>query len=642
MSTVNITSKFKVLGLAIAGTIASASALAQDVYALHTMTTEQASAHLSDRKVIVKFNDPTVLGGLYTNPRFERLKQQNPALVQTQYASVVPLQHETKNALSVLAQVEYDTGIKLKAIHTLRNYGLFKMSASDLDNEALADRLTAHPAIAEVAVDEKVKLHQSDDPFEGLRVKPQTINPSVTSDPYYQNQTVHYRQNRSLNGAASVERARRLLDTHLATTSNKVNIVILDSGKLPHEDITWADGYNFINDTEGGLDKQEATDQDGNTVYKVSGHGLAVAGVIGATNNNNLGVRGILPHNSVNLIPAAAVNDYAGSTWDIYRAIAWSVGRTDLLDDPNLPEAPFKADVINMSIGGFSQCANWEYGNFLQEAVDAAVEEGAVLVASAGNESYVANYNSPASCNDVITVGALDAYGEPTTFTNFGEGIDVMALGQTVYTPIKDSSDWQEEEHSQYGGTNGTSFSAPVVAALAGMLKLVKPELSPVEVEQIIERTATPLTKTRTGFEHACASIGCGYGAVNFERAMQYLLDPLSIELRPAAHYFDSTSTQASIDDRAYYEAWMGMDVCDAFVIPTLVNEVDAFEYQVFGSSSENFDEEESTLIETRTGSDILVDKSTHDHYFVRVSNDSGSRVHAVEFVDKSKPVYCE
>lgn len=640
--TANTALKVKVLGLAIAAGVASSSTIAQDIKTLHTMSAKEASAHLSDREIIVKFNDQTVLQGLYTNPAFERTKQRNPAAVQTQYASLAPLKHETTHALNVLSNIEYDTGIKLKAVHTLKNYGLFKISASDLNNEDLAELLVAHSAIAEVSVNERVKLYQSQDPFEGFRIKPQTVNPSVTSDPYYQNQTLHYRQSRSFNGAASVERARRLLDEHIADSTDKVNIVILDSGKTPHEDISWTDGYDFANDEEGGWDKQPVTDQDGNQTYHVTGHGLAVAGVIAPTSDNGVGVRGILPHNNVNLIPATAVNDYFGSTFDIYRAVIWSVGRNDLLDDPSIPEVPFKADIINMSIGGFAQCANWQYSSFLQDAVDTAVDEGAVVVAAAGNEAYVANYNSPASCNNTITVGALDAYGEPTDFTNYGEGIDVMALGQTVYSPIIDNSEWKEEDHSSYGGVNGTSFSSPVVAGLVGMIKLVKPDLSPLEIEQVIERTATPLTKTRTGFTHACASIGCGYGAVNFERAMQYLIDPLSVDLRPATHYFDATVTQASIDDRAYYEAWMGMDVCDAFVIPTLVNGVDSFEYEVFGSSAEAFDEGEATLIETRTGSDILVDKSAHDHYFVRASNNSSSRVHAVEFVDKSKPVYCE
>jgi len=621
---------------------------AQSVYDLSEMSRSEASQYLSDKEIIVKFSDQAVHDGLYTNPRFERVKSQGESLLAQQYGDLVPTKQELQYSLSTLEEIEQYTGLKMKAVNSVRDYVLLQISETDLEGEELVEYLYNTGYFQSVALNERFKLQQVS-PLDGGDYKSMMINPNKSNDPYYQNQTVFYEQNRSLNGAASVERARDLLAKNFSLSGKEVNIAVIDSGSTEHEDINWVDGFNFITDEADGRDRQEVVDENGDTQYHVTGHGLAVAGVFGAINNNNFGTKGILPVYAdgsgakVNIIPIVAVNDHSGSTFDIYRSILWAVKADDVLNDPNIPTNENKADVINMSIGGFSQCGNYEYSSFLQEAVDIAVNNNAVVVAAAGNEAYMANNNSPASCNNVITVGALDAYGEPTTFTNYGEGIDVMALGKTVYSPIKDGDTYKEDDHTSYGGVNGTSFSAPVVSGLAAMLKLIDRDLTPVEIESIIERTATPLVTTRSDFMHSCNQIGCGYGAVNFEKAINQFVNPIDNAQTQAESYLTRLSDNVTLSDKPLYDSLLEIDSCDAYILRTTVNNKKAeLSYTVYGGSSEGLTPENGTIYDARVGSDMLIDRTAYKHFVAEIEHANGTKVvRDITFADETLPQFC-
>ena len=621
---------------------------AQSVYELDSMTTQEAKPFLSNVEVIVGFSDKSVHKGLYTTPNFQKAKKLGGNALYAKYGNLVPTEQEKDYSLSVLSSIEQTTGIKMKAVNSVKGYTLLSISSTDLEGEELVEYLYNTGYFDSVAINEKFNLKgqlTGDDNY-----APMTINPNKSNDKYYQNQSIFYEQNRSLNGAASVEKARDILKENFSVTGKEVNIAVIDSGSTPHEDINWVDGFNFITDEPDGRDRQEVTDQDGNTQYHVTGHGLAVAGVFGAINNNNVGTKGILPvfndgtGATVNIVPIVAVNDYFGSTFDIYRSILWAVQADDLINDPAIPSNPYKADVINMSIGGFAQCGNYEYSSFLQEAVDVAYNNNAVVVAAAGNESYVANNNSPASCNNVITVGAIDVYGEPTTFTNCGEGIDVMALGQTVYSPIKDSENYKEDDHSSYGGVNGTSFSSPVVAGLAAMMKLIDRDLTPRAIESIIERTSTPLVRTKSDFMHSCNKIGCGYGAVNFEKAMNYFINPILNASTTAVSYLTSMADNVTQSDKVIYDGVLGFDSCDAYILRTTVNNVKPdMSYVVYGSDDPNLNTENSIIYDARTGSDMLIDRSIFEYFLVQVEHANGSKlVKTLSFEEYTKPDFCQ
>jgi hypothetical protein len=153
-----------------------------------------------------------------------------------------------------------------------------------------------------------------------------------------------------------------------------------------------------------------------------------------------------------------------------------------------VPANPNPARVINLSLGGSGACAQ-----AIQEAVDDALAQGAVVVASAGNEADDAANHAPANCSGVITVAALNVAGERAFYSNFGTRIDVAA-------PAGETIDDATVSHSNRGETTpgdpayslgiGTSFSAPLVSGVASLMLGRNPTMTPGRVLGILQGTA--------------------------------------------------------------------------------------------------------------------------------------------------------
>ena len=113
------------------------------------------------------------------------------------------------------------------------------------------------------------------------------------------------------------------------------------------------------------------------------------------------------------------------------------------------------ADVINMSFGMVSDM------KVVKQAVAFAVQRGVTVVASAGNASTdVPQY--PAAFNDVIGVAATDLTDRKADFSNYGRAVYVDAPGVSMISAYPGG---------YYAVASGTSFSAPLVAGEAALLK---------------------------------------------------------------------------------------------------------------------------------------------------------------------------
>src|SRR5437762_10064245 len=132
------------------------------------------------------------------------------------------------------------------------------------------------------------------------------------------------------------------------------------------------------------------------------------------------------------------------------------------------------ARVINLSLGGPGAGTG-----ILQQYVDYATSRNVVVVAAAGNdgnESFeVATApHYPAACNGVIAVGATDAVGNHAPFSSYGNWVDVVAPGETN----ANVGIWSTMRGSSYGAGSGTSFSSPLVAAVAFLMRTADPNAS--------------------------------------------------------------------------------------------------------------------------------------------------------------------
>ena len=229
---------------------------------------------------------------------------------------------------------------------------------------------------------------------------------------------------------------------------NTVRIGIIDSG--------YNDGHADFNASVGSTEKVVAQRDfvNGDTrAYDRRGHGSAVASVASAkTNNDGVGMSGACPHCDLVI---AKVFDDGGITTDAWVAngMNWAVNNG--------------AKALNLSFGGLS------YDNppstSQVNAINYAVSKNSQVVACAGNDGvngdpsgpYGAYY--PGSLDNVVAVGALNDDGTTRArFSNYGKYVDVMAPGVTI--TALDTPD------GAYQVTGGTSFSAPYVTALSGML----------------------------------------------------------------------------------------------------------------------------------------------------------------------------
>ncbi len=121
--------------------------------------------------------------------------------------------------------------------------------------------------------------------------------------------------------------------------------------------------------------------------------------------------------------------------------------------------------------------------NAMYEAMRNAPE--ILFVTSAGNENddaafedyYAASFDLP----NVLVVGAVDQAGDVTSFTSFGETVDVYANGYEVESYLPDG---------ERLAASGTSVSSPNTTNLAAKLFALEPSLRPEQVVNLIKGSA--------------------------------------------------------------------------------------------------------------------------------------------------------
>lgn len=216
------------------------------------------------------------------------------------------------------------------------------------------------------------------------------------------------------------------------------------------------------------------------------GHGSHVAGIIAAQANNNTGIAGIawiskiLPQRVFKMV--LKEKDPVGSTADTAAAIIDSVAQG--------------ARVINLSLGAYGKNA----ADIICPAVEQAVEDGAVVVAAAGNDTS-SNPFYPAACPDVIAVASVNAANQRSDFTNHGPHVDLSAPGESIYSTLVIGTgngliDCPMCSPSGYGYFSGTSMAAPHVSGVAALLLARYPNWTPEQVEKRLKDTARSISSS--------------------------------------------------------------------------------------------------------------------------------------------------
>ncbi|GII94776.1 type VII secretion-associated serine protease [Sinosporangium siamense] len=143
--------------------------------------------------------------------------------------------------------------------------------------------------------------------------------------------------------------------------------------------------------------------------------------------------------------------------------------------------ADLGARVISMSLGGGHRSAEGSPSE--AAAVRYAIARGAVLVASSGNDGANGNRRHyPAAYPGVIAVGAVDEQLRVAPFSNGQDYVSVMAPGTRILAAAGGDS---------YTVGDGTSSAAALVAGIAALITAEFPALSPAQVREAIEGSAT-------------------------------------------------------------------------------------------------------------------------------------------------------
>ncbi|NJL12885.1 MAG: S8 family serine peptidase [Microscillaceae bacterium] len=241
----------------------------------------------------------------------------------------------------------------------------------------------------------------------------------------------------------------------------------LEYGLNPKFDPRPTVGDDYGNLTERGYGNGEVEGPDAE-------HGTHVAGIIAARRDNDLGGMGIAEN--VRIMVIRAVPDGDERDKDVANAIRYAVDNG--------------AQIINMSFGKSYSPQK----TVVDEAVRYAEQKGVLLVHAAGNDAKNIDvepnfptvvYENGQRASNWIEVGA-SSYGEDDNFvgdfSNFGQkNVDIFAPGVEIYAPVTDY---------KFKYNQGTSMAAPVVAGVAALLKSYFPQLSPVEIKQILMDSA--------------------------------------------------------------------------------------------------------------------------------------------------------
>jgi subtilisin family serine protease len=207
-------------------------------------------------------------------------------------------------------------------------------------------------------------------------------------------------------------------------------------------------------------------------------HGTHVAGLVAASTGNGKGVASI--GKNISLMAIKAANDNEENPRNITSAIEGIIWAADN-----------GAHIINMSFG------TTETSRSLQEAVYYAYNKGCILVAAAGNDKKDQN-NYPAAFEPVISVASCDENKSKSSFSNFGNWVDIMAPGGqssnpsfsmlSTYCGASNVTAFGVE--ANYSITKGTSMATPVTSGVCGLLLSINPYLTSNKVLEILQNTA--------------------------------------------------------------------------------------------------------------------------------------------------------
>jgi subtilisin family serine protease len=272
----------------------------------------------------------------------------------------------------------------------------------------------------------------------------------------------------------------RIAGAHALSLGAGVTVAVIDTGiQLDHPALAGSlvsTGLDLIDgDTLPGDDANGIDDDGDGEIDEGVGHGTHVAGIVHL----------IAP--GAHLLPIRALDsDGRGNIFAIAEAVLFAVDQG--------------AAIVNMSLGTPAE------SEILQEAIRSAAARDVLVVAAAGNlNSDVPQY--PAADECALAVSAIGPAAIRSPFSNFGSWIDLVAPGESIYSPFPIDG---------YAWWSGTSMAAPFVSGTAALLRSADPALTAYTTAEYLGATARVIDIENPDFQGKL-----GYGLLDAEAALQ-------------------------------------------------------------------------------------------------------------------------
>ncbi|HRS01958.1 MAG TPA: S8 family serine peptidase [Bacteroidota bacterium] len=247
-----------------------------------------------------------------------------------------------------------------------------------------------------------------------------------------------------------------------------VNSLFINTGEIPNNNID--DDHNgYIDDYNGFNFSSILLGEKWGYTKGNRDHGSIIAGIIGATFNNSIGIAGIAGNCKIFPIKTSDNSDNIlyGTESIVFAGV-------------------HQFSVLNLSWGSVRPFSEIE-----QNAIDYAIARGVAIVAAGGNVgSGTSWYDTfyPAGCRGVLGVGEVDGSDYVTSSSSLGACVRIFAPGQ--------GNLGTGNNNNYINAMGGTSFAAPVISGAVALARSKYPNLSPIQALEFV-RQCTDDIKTK-------------------------------------------------------------------------------------------------------------------------------------------------
>ena len=302
------------------------------------------------------------------------------------------------------------------------------------------------------------------------------------------------------NGDMAVIHQVDLAQQQTGYTGEGVTVAVIDTGiDSLHVGLDDLDDDNSTHDPKviafydpvNNPDKTNGTEIQ---AYDDQGHGTHCAGTVAGTGAPTYEHPGMAPQ--ANLVGVKVLDAGGSGSFSVVMAgMQWTVEN----------RYKFNIRAASMSLGGPGPI-EWtsDEEDSVNRYANEMVRAGISMLIAAGNSAAPGTIGTPGGAEDVITVGALNKNTAIAEYSSEGPTEEGRVKPNVAFV----GSDVMSAQHNSgdgYVAFSGTSMATPGVAGTVALMLQANPDLSPFDVRNILQETATYRECHYMGANQPCA-----------------------------------------------------------------------------------------------------------------------------------------